>query len=154
MRRALVACAGAAGGVLLSAGPAFGATSGAQSFTLTGNGRSPSVLATGPIHGHGTDHTAGPNHDVFKFAQGNVGIDHAATAQHPGPQAGCTFFYSERGTYDVTGGTGAYAGASGSGTYVLQDVFFAKRKPNGTCSERAGHDVLLISAHGHTTLPS
>ena len=83
-----------------------------------------------------------------------MGVDHAATAQHEGPQAGCTFFYSERGTYQLTGGTGAYAGASGGGTYVLHDVFFAKTKPNGTCSQRAGHDVLLITATGHTTLPS
>jgi len=153
MRRALLACAGAAGGVLLSAGPAF-AASGAQSFIISGNGASPRVLAAGPIHGAGTDRQVGQNHDIFAFRQGNVGVDHSPTSQHQGPQAGCTFFFSERGTYDLTGGTGQYAGASGSGTYVVHDVFFAKTKPNGTCSQRAGHDVLTVFATGHTTLPS
>ncbi len=155
MRRALLAIAGVAGGVVLTAGPAFAATSGAQAFILTSHGRGqPGILATGPIHGAGTDQTVGQNSDRFLFQQGAVNVNHAATAQHPGPQAGCTFFYSERGTYQLAGGTGQYAGASGGGTYVLNDVFFAKTKPNGTCAQNAGHDVLLIVAHGQTTLPS
>lgn len=154
MRRALLACVGAAGGAVvtagLTAGAAFGVTSGAQSFTITGR----HVNAAGPIHGAGFDRQAGPNHDRFVFpGQGSVGVDHATTAAHPGLSAGCTFFYSERGTYQLTGGTGQYAGASGGGVYHLNDVFFAKTLPNGNCAQRGGNDLLTISAHGHTTLP-
>lgn len=159
MRRALLACVGAAGGAVvtagLTAGAAFGVTSGAQSFTITGtHNRGPAhVNAAGPIHGSGFDRS-GATHDRFIFpGQGSVVVDHATTGAHPGMSAGCTFFYGERGTYQLAGGAGQYAGASGGGVYHLNDVFFAKTLPNGTCSQHAGNDLLTISAHGHTTLP-
>src|SRR5438270_1397150 len=136
MRRALLAFAGAAGGTLLPAGPAFGATSGPQSFTLTGHGRGPThVTAAGPIHGAGVDHMRGPNSDRFVFPQGAVNVQHATTNAHPVTSAGCTFFYSERGTYQLAGGTGQYTGASGAGTYFLNVVSFAKTLPNGNCAQ-------------------
>ena len=160
MRRALLACVGAAGAAVVTAGvtggAAFGATSGAQSFTITNSGRHgpPHVNATGPIHGSGYDRQVSQNHDRFIFpGQGSVGVNHATTASHPGPSVGCTFFYNERGTYQLTGGTGQYVGASGGGTYTLQDVFFANRKANGECSQHSGQNLTLINAHGHTTLP-
>jgi len=154
MRRALLGFAGAAGGVLLTAGPAFAATTGAQGFTLTSSGRGPlQVTATGPIHGAAVDKTSGPTHDQFVFPQGAVNVQHAPTSSHQGPTAGCTTFYTERGTYGLAGGTGAYAGASGGGTYFLHDVSFAKMLPNGTCSQKPSSNLTTIFAHGTTTLP-
>src|SRR5438445_11613241 len=112
MRRALLAIAGVAGGVVLTAGPAFAATSGAQAFILTSHGRGQAgVLATGPIHGAGTDQTVGQNSDRFLFQKGAVNVNHAATAQQPGPQAGSTFIFSMRDSYDLANGTGHYATA-------------------------------------------
>ena len=152
MKRALLFAGATAGGVLLSAGSAF-AASGPQSFTLTGGGnRSPNLVGSGVIHGQGTDHPINKNTDRFKFSQGSVLVNHAPTSQHQGPQVGCVFFYRENGTYQLAGGTGAYTGAGGGGTYQLQDVFFAKPTANG-CSNNAGHDLLVIHATGTTTLP-
>jgi len=138
--------------VLLSAGSAF-AASGPQSFTLTRGGgqQQTSLVGSGVIHGQGTDHVISNNTDRFKFSQGSVLVNHAPTTQQQGPQVGCVTFYRENGTYQLAGGTGAYTGAGGGGTYQLQDVFFAKPTANG-CSN-AGHDLLVIHATGTTTLP-
>jgi hypothetical protein len=152
MKRALVFAGATTGAVLLSAGSAF-AASGPQSFTLTGSGnRNPNIVASGVIHGQAQDRPVTNTQDHFVFPDGSLTVNHNSTSQHQGPQVGCVFWYRENGTYQLGGGTGAYTGASGGGTYQLMDVFFAKPTPNG-CSNHAGSNLLVIHAHGTTTLP-
>ena len=156
MKRVMVFAGTVGGALVLWTAAAAAATSGPQSFILTsptGGGHQGTITAAGPVHGTGVDRVINNNTDRFVFPrQGSVLVNHQATSSHPGPEVGCVFFYSERGTYSLAGGTGQYVGASGGGTYRVSDVFFATPTSKG-CSGRNGTDFLVIAASGHTTLP-
>jgi hypothetical protein len=80
------------------------------------------VLGFGPIHAKGKDKVLGPRKDRFIFPNGSVLLRHKPSA--PGrdrfDQTTCYFKFVERGTWRVTGGTGAYRGASGHGRYRVR----------------------------------
>jgi hypothetical protein len=81
---------------------------------------SPTVIANGPIHARGRDVVVSNTKDRFVFPRGSVTVVHHAT---PGSSRSsfdpvtCLTRQSERGTYRVTHGTGAYDDATGSGRY-------------------------------------
>jgi hypothetical protein len=56
------------------------------------------------------------------------------------------------GTWAVSGGTGAYVGATGAGTLTLRANLFFERGPQG-CSEDRGTSIGVIRATGHLRLP-
>ncbi len=109
-----------------------GATSGTQHFTAintstaSSNISPPSWLsASGPIHRLGIDYPLTQSGDGktgtdrFAFHNGSLIILHKSLHQsqtQDGP--GCLFTFTQSGTYTVTSGTGAYAHAKGSGTFV------------------------------------
>ena len=80
----------------------------------------PVIVATGPIHAKGTDHVVSATRDIFTFPNGSLFVKHHVkkhSVRQSGDPVTCHFRYSERGTYRVTGGTGAYANAHGHGHY-------------------------------------
>jgi hypothetical protein len=81
----------------------------------------PTVLAFGPIHARGTDTVVSDTEDTFVFPEGTLSVTH-----HPKKsgdsfdEVTCLFRFWERGSYQITGGTGAYAGAHGHGHYTVK----------------------------------
>lgn len=86
----------------------------------------PIVLGFGPIHARGVDKAVSNTKDIFRFPHGSLIVRHHRTAhaQHHDP-ATCFNTFSERGTYKVARGTGAYAGARGHGHYRVHVQFVA-----------------------------
>ena len=103
---------------------------GRQVFTLISTDKSRKdglVAATGPVHAQGVDVAVSGLTDRFTFPDGSITIRHKVT-----PGSGrdsydpvtCMFTFSEKGTWKVVKGTGAYAHAKGKGTHrVLGEGF-------------------------------
>jgi hypothetical protein len=86
------------------------------------------VIAQGPVHARGVDIVTGRHTDLFKFPNGALKIFHKAKGQHSTfDKKTCLGLVTEHGIFKVTGGTGAYAGASGHGTYHLTVTIVACR---------------------------
>lgn len=79
------------------------------------------IAATGPIHAKGHDVPVNGRTDRFEFPDGNLIVKHKpkkGSGHDSFDPATCLFTFVERGTWKVgDGSTGAYANASGSGTY-------------------------------------
>jgi hypothetical protein len=104
------------------------------------------VLGFGPIHARGIDHVINDTHDVFKFPAGNLKLTHTPKKTHNfSDPVTCLFRYTERGTYRITGGTRAYAGASGHGHYRLA------AKGIG-CHKNAAPKVFIVTINGRGPL--
>ncbi|MGI8678936.1 MAG: hypothetical protein ACR2LX_09665 [Jatrophihabitans sp.] len=86
------------------------------------------VGATGPIHGAGTcgfEFKYGLNLFLLVFPNGTV--DLLATAEHETDHSSpCLHTARFTGSYEILGGSGAYAGASGSGTISGQSAEVSK----------------------------
>ena len=157
MRRilAVVAIIGAA--LAGSAGPAAAAT-GNQTFIIFGQDDPSALLvAFGPVSGTGTDFESEVSEEsVFVFPNGSFHVDHPSDSDvfHFNPVT-CVGTDRFTGTYTLSGGTGAYAGISGSGTYRGHAIVVGKRLANGTCSEEdpAVFSSFFVRATGTTTLP-
>ncbi len=79
------------------------------------------LTALGPISGHGRDVVVNDTTDRFVFANGAITVVHHKTHDHSSQDPStCVFQYDEQGSYTVTGGSGAYSHARGSGTYALE----------------------------------
>src|SRR6476469_320669 len=84
---------------------------------------SPIVLGFGAIHARGKDRVISNHKDRFVFPKGSVVVVHQRAGHHATHDAKtCYFTEHEFGTFKVTSGTGAYAGATGSGKYRAQFV--------------------------------
>jgi hypothetical protein len=102
------------------------------------------VLAFGPIHARGVDHVVSDTEDVFEFPDGNLSVTHTPTTSHDySDPVTCLSTYKERGSYEITGGTGAYADASGHGHYRVSVKAIG-------CDQNAAPEVftLTINAKG------
>jgi hypothetical protein len=85
------------------------------------NASGPTVVATGPIHARGTDTVVDDTHDVFTFPAGSINVVHHPKKSHESfDPTTCYGHFTERGTYRVSGGTGAYDDARGRGTYRVE----------------------------------
>jgi hypothetical protein len=120
-----------------------GGHNGIQRFTFLGTDPTDqdtpnTVVANGPIHAKGTVTTLSDTEDVLTFPQGTVTITHEAkTSNDSFDPVTCLFRFSERGTYKVTGGTGAYDDASGRGNYRVKGLGVG-------CDENAPPEVFMI----------
>jgi hypothetical protein len=133
-----VIAAGSAGAAPRAAAP--------QSFsvsflTIGGADKPVYVVARGPINAVGTatqtekdDHGVAVNYAVLHFAGGSV----ALTAREPrfgfkmNPRT-CSGPAYGGGTWTITGGTGAYAGATGHGEFSTGGTAIAQRSRAGVC---------------------
>lgn len=121
------------------------------SASLTSN-KSP-VAAYGAFNAGGVDTQLGHRTDLFKFPGGSFLIKHKVTRsrQHFSKTA-CAGVQRQRGTYKISGGTGKYAGITGSGHFRLRVLIVARHTAHG-CSQRPVAVQVIIRAHGPVTLP-
>jgi hypothetical protein len=109
------------------------------------------VVAMGPIHAVGEDIVMGEFKDKFKFEDGSLIITHKpkkGSTHETFDEVTCYFTFSEKGTWKVAKGTGAYADMTGGGTY----------KVNGQgigCDEKAPPEefAVMITAVGDLATP-
>jgi hypothetical protein len=126
--RVLVTLATAAAAVVaLGVALPAGASTGTEHFTILSNDPAEDataiVIANGPVHARGTDITVSNTNDRFVFPDGNLKLHHSTTAgtsKDTFDPTTCYSTHTERGTFVITRGTGAYKGATGSGTYRLK----------------------------------
>jgi len=161
LRRIVAIIAAASIGLLVAAGPASAVT-GAETIRIVFNGDPNAGLvgtavATGVVNAVGTDTAVAqpPGADVITLPKGSITFIGTA------PPNGVTFdpvtcvvrFKIVGGTYIVVGGTGAYVGASGNGTYTANgtEVF---KKINGVCdTTKVRSFVIVFTLTGPLTLP-
>jgi hypothetical protein len=148
MRKILVGTATVAAMLVVSGiGTSVAGADTAQSFRTITYGNTPPnhrlvVASGGPIVGAGTETllNPAPNGTAFlewSFPAGDVFVTLNATQDFQGPPVppGCEATATISGTYVITGGTGAYAGVSGSGTVTGTGRVFAVFDPaTGQCS--------------------
>jgi hypothetical protein len=99
------------------------------------------IIGNGPIHAHGRDVVVNGHTDKFVFPKGSITIKHRNTSQHQHfDKVTCYGTFIQRGTYKVTGGTGAYSGASGHGKFVVRGVSFG-------CSQHKPPRIFQLTLH-------
>ncbi len=124
LRHALLALVVAGLAVIGLAAPAGAqAKSGTEHFLALSNSSSSkrlTLIGIGPIHARGVDFQLSATKDRFKFPDGALLIKHNPKHNHnTSDTKTCLQTYTESGTYKITGGTGAYKGATGNGKYAL-----------------------------------
>jgi hypothetical protein len=106
----------------------------------------PILLGFGPIHAKGVDRAVTNHKDVFRFPNGSLIVRHQAVSHaRSHDKATCFFRFSERGTYRVVRGTGAYAGAHGHGDYRVHVQFVA-------CKNQGGPHAFMLEIRAHGPL--
>jgi hypothetical protein len=158
---ALTAAAAAAvvGGTGLAMASTHTAVSGTENFqmmTTSGTSSSASVIASGMFTAPGVDHEHNKaNTATFVFSNGTINLKHSkgTGTQNFNPKT-CLLTINEHGTYNLTSGTGAYTGITGSGKYQLS-ILAIGAKSGGKCTQSkppvAFHQ--LINASGPVSLP-
>ncbi len=145
------------------AGPASAATNNQQFKIVTrfsvvnGNDTtSCQVIATGPIQGRGSctisDDVGGVT-DIHLILPGGT-VDLRATefdSTDNFNQQACVDTFTFKEHIQITGGTGAYAGVTGSGVDTGRGVFIAPRTPQG-CDPNQGHGAVMVTVTGHVSL--
>lgn len=139
----LAAVAAAAGPA--TAGLAAADRTAAQSWVIVasefgaGSGR---LVATGPIHGIGTEtvttHVANADGtftdtDLFDLPGGQVELTDTYTLDITFNPTSCRYSFAVKGTYRISDATGAFAGATGSGAFTGRGLVITGRDASGTC---------------------
>jgi hypothetical protein len=154
---AAAAAAAAVSGAGLAAASTHTAVSGTEHFQLmTTSATSPdsSLIASGVFTAPGVDHS-GNKVDTVDLPGGSFKIAHSngTGTQHFDPKT-CLLTVAQHGTYKLLGGTGKYAGISGSGKYQFRILAIGARS-GGKCTQAkppvAFHQV--INASGPVSLP-
>ena len=105
-----------------------------QVMSTATTGGPASAIARGAFTAAGEAHVGSGRTGTFVFPGGTITFSH-----HTGRQASqfdprtCLNVISQSGTYQITGGTGRYAGIGGHGTYQLSLEFVAARS-HGQCT--------------------
>jgi hypothetical protein len=155
MRLSALAVTATMTGALLSA-PATSAVSaepdervqGRQTFVLLEGAETSLVIGKGVIHAKGTDVVVSGRVDRFEFPDGNLTLRHKVkkgTTHEHFDTVTCYGTFTERGTWRITDGTGAYADARGSGTYRVSGDIVG-------CDEDAAPEVFFVKVNAKGTL--
>ncbi len=141
MRRStwgVVATAALIIGMIATASSATAETSGSQSFTVFAAGppgTPRTVVATGVINGVGTvlQGPSGPNqaNPTWMFPDGSLSVRLNYVSENVSNEAACIFTSNLTGTWNITSGTGRFAGAAGSGTFSGPNIRILLRTPDG-----------------------
>ena len=168
MKKALLGAVVVAIALVGFPGGAVAQTPGRQTFILSQVGDQPeaTVYASGPIRGVGRDivvneefdDEAGTfvSEDILRFRDGDVFVTFTGEAAFDFNPATCVGKFSGTATYEITGGTRRYTGASGSGSGTFRGVFVAGRNPDGSCSEDEDDELVSVfsaTLRGSATLP-
>jgi hypothetical protein len=112
------------------------AVSGPEHFQLmstSATSNTASVIASGVFTAGGVDHM-GNKVDTLVFSNGSFKVAHSKGTGTPklNPKT-CLFTLNLHGTIALSGGTGAYKGISGKGTYQLNELAILARS-GGKCT--------------------
>ena len=138
--------------LLVAPSAASAAPSGTQRLTLTTTNFTPGaasgrVVATGTVNGLGT-FTQTPG-DVFEIVvdlpEGSLFLLVEDTTRTVDTTA-CVVHFSGGGNVLVTGGTGAFSGASGSGTHSWRGSTGFPKNADGTCDYSAAPRAFIIAS--------
>jgi hypothetical protein len=129
--------AGSASVAAAAGAPSHSSRHGAERLVFAGTSTKSglfSVIATGMFTDGGTVSIFSPK-PVIRLGAGTLRL---RAKDGPGKRrldrATCLLTISGRGTYRLAGGTGKYAGLSGSGRFVTTGRAVYPRKTNGTCA--------------------
>ena len=118
------------------ASPARSAVSGTEHFQImstSGTSSTASVIATGVFTAGGVARSGTPA-GTFVFPAGSFKVVHSkGTGTQTFNRKTCLLTVNLKGTYKIFGGTGKYAGISGSGKYQLSILAVAARSA-GKCT--------------------
>jgi len=126
------------------------------SFTsATATGFSGEATAIGVVNGRGSV-TAGEGEvfpAVVKLPQGKLKLRVTSGPGNETPNfATCAFVFDGTDTIKVTGGTGVFAGATGSGSDTANGVFVFAKNGDGTCNFGAGPTRVVIIVRASLSL--
>ena len=153
--------------LLTSVSATASATTSRQHFTVVGIGEEdqlehPRVVAAGVLNGVGTDVVLGDEEDPetgtltlrdqFVFPEGSLFVTATGPIHYSFDARTCVRINTFSGKYQITGGTGAYEGATGHGTYFGR-MIFVERGPAG-CLDEGGHGSIVIRYVGDLALAS
>ena len=155
----LVASAAAALGTASMASasgrPAVSGTEHLQLMTTSATSKTSSIIATGVFTAGGTDTRMTSSTESVALPGGTFVVTHSkgTGTQRFNPRT-CLLTVNEKGTYKLSGGTGAYAGISGTGTYHIT-ILAVGAKSAGTCSKTVPPPSWqqVIDASGPVSLP-
>jgi hypothetical protein len=104
-----------------------------------------SLTAVGPIQGKGHERfiSEGPGPEPgtmlatteLVLSEGTVMLTLSGTGEFRFNARACIGFNTSRGSWVITGATGAYAGASGQGTFEGRNILSGRRTPEGCPSQ-------------------
>ena len=164
MRRAAFALATVCFALIGVSGVAWGQTTGAQTFFVYAAGppgAARTVAAAGPISGVGAvligSSEPGPGgttiqHTTWVFPEGSLFVTLTLTFRNTFDPQLCIQTSNLTGTWQITGGTGRYSGATGSGTISGPNSGYFTRTPEG-CSSTAYLRVTTFLYQGTASLP-
>lgn len=114
------------------------------------------VEGSGAIHGIGSatakdDSTSTTVPLTFSFAHGKLFLRARDVFSWKPDPATCTATEDSRGPYRIVGGTGAYRGATGGGTFVEHGAAIGVRAANGTCVHRFRINYVVATLRGTLT---
>jgi hypothetical protein len=123
-----------------SAAPPAPQTIAAWFLTVGASNKPVHVVAKGPISGIGTETQTEKqvgkrqvNVATLHFDRGTVRFVAPERFDWKVDMKHCMAHANGGGTFTITGGTGAYAGATGKGTFTSIGTAFAQRTPTGAC---------------------
>ncbi len=153
MKRILMITVAAGIVVVGFASPALAETSAGQRFHLIfrGPGVTPVGVGAGPISGVGT---YDPASDRLDLPAGSILFRSQMTTNTFVPDFGtCTATVNQEGTWQIIGGTGAFADASGEGTATtLVGRIVGVRSPDGCTFGPGAVGVVIIQLTGTATV--
>ena len=121
------------------ASPARSAVSGTEHFQImstSGTSNTGSVIATGVFTAGGVAHSGTPA-GTFVFPAGSFKVVHSkGTGTQTFNRKTCLLTVNLKGTYKIFGGTGRYAGISGSGKYQLSILAVAARSASKCTTQK------------------
>jgi hypothetical protein len=159
------AVAAAVAGLALPAGAAPtvpAATSGTEHFQIVStSATSPkaSGIAWGVFTAGGTflttNTSASTETDTFIFPKGDFKVTHPNPTTEPTLSKSCLYQEKFKGTFKLSGGTGAYKGISGKGTFTLAVLGITPKTKTGACNANANPTTIqeIITATGTVKLP-
>jgi hypothetical protein len=162
MKKTLALVAAVVWLLLSQAGAAVAATSGPESWIVVSqSGQTTRVFASGVVTSAGTvtdvldlhlETGSFDNFAVQTFPEGTLLYHGQGTAVLTVDPVSCIGKGRFVGPFVITGGTGRYAGASGSGTAIGDLTFVFARTPTG-CSQAPVRTFGIARATGVLTLP-
>lgn len=123
--------------------PTVSGTENFQLMSTSATSNTASVIASGVFTAGGVDHM-GSKVDTLVFPTGSFKVAHSKGTgpQNLNPKT-CLLTVSQKGTITLSGGTGAYAGIKGKGTYQFSEMAILARS-GGKCTMKKPPATLQV----------